>query len=72
MKHSPTFEAQMLRFRIQGHPSGLLSFHPGIAKCGDITDGVSLWPGQEGPWVVSFTDLEEMYLAAKTLRNAPT
>jgi hypothetical protein len=47
-----------------------LSFWPGPSKCGEITDGVTLSHAGEGGWVISFADLERMYLAAKEARTA--
>lgn len=50
-----------------------LEFDPGISQCGNITDGVSMRldvPQLKGWWLISFDNLECMYLAAKKARMA--
>lgn len=49
--------------------NGDLWFHPGPRLCGEITDGVSFEHDDEGPWVLSFLDLEACYLAARQARK---
>lgn len=46
-----------------------LWFRPGPCRCGNITDGVALAHDQRGDWIVSFADLERMYLLAKQARQ---
>ena len=55
-----------------GHDD-FLSFEPYTTQCGNITDGVGLslsGPKMGGWWVISFENLECMYLAAKKARTA--
>ena len=47
-----------------------MRFEPGPIWCGSIADGVGLDRDREGIWVISFADLERMYLAAKEVRRA--
>lgn len=47
----------------------LFCFEPGPAGCGNIDDGVAFEIGNGGCWVVSFDDLEKLYLAAKEARK---
>jgi hypothetical protein len=39
------------------------------AKCGRIEDGVAFRHDREGGWVLSFKDLESIYLRAKKLQT---
>lgn len=58
-----------LEFEVAGHPEEILRFNPGPTECGNITDGVAFYHGNRGAWIVSFADLERMYLAAKLARR---
>ena len=40
------------------------------AQCGTITDGLALQHDDGGAWVLSFADLEKIYLRAKQLKDA--
>jgi hypothetical protein len=61
-----------MQIKAAGLSSGnKMTFCPGICRCGDIHDGVSLDTGR-GAWVISFFDFESMYLAAKDRRSVPT
>lgn len=67
----------LLLAEVAGHGHQYLMFRP-WCRCGNIDDGIGLshWrvkdpkgvDDTEGGWVISFADLEEMYLAAKSLR----
>ena len=58
-----------------GHPKDILLIELGPSSCGDIRDGISFahalvdnpktWDDGEGCWLISFVDLEAIYLAAK-------
>lgn len=54
---------------VQGHTEKTLAFRPGVSVCGNIRDGVSFANGNEGGWVISFEDLEEMYILAVMKRR---
>jgi hypothetical protein len=38
--------------------------------CGNIKDGLAFQFGNSGPWVVSFSDFEKLYLMARAYRDA--
>ena len=44
-------------------------FEPGIAECGEITDGVVFGHDDAGGFVVDYADLERCYLLAKNERG---
>jgi hypothetical protein len=61
--------------RVEGHLSPYLDVTCGITWCGQITDGIALAHSKgpdtpyEGGWVISFEDLERIFLAAKAERE---
>jgi hypothetical protein len=59
-------------YKVEGYENPMLEFHPGIAECGDITDGVVFSHKGEGGWVVDFEDFKEMFLDALSLRSGLT
>lgn len=55
-----------------GYGSGeVLMFDPRRTTCGGIKDGVALAHGGECGWVISFSDLKDMYELAVAHRAAP-
>lgn len=48
-----------------------LTFYPYPSSCGSIDDGVAFEHNDEGLWVLSFTALQDMYLAAREVREQP-
>ena len=66
----------IIRLHTQGHRNGEadIAFGPQVFTCGDITDGVEINIPYEvdkhrGGFVVSFSDFEKAYLAAKSIRE---
>jgi len=61
---------ERLQIEVAGHREHILYFSPERTGCGSIDDGVTLYNGPRGgAWVISFLDLERMYLAAKKARE---
>lgn len=64
---------------VAGHSHDVLAVNTNRIRCGQIEDGVSFshWrvkepkghADAEGGWVISFADLESIYLAAKSVRG---
>ena len=46
-----------------------LTVDVGRAKCGEITDGIGFVHDRDGGWVLSFEDLEQIYLLNKSYRD---
>ena len=46
-----------------------LTVNPGICRCGNIKDGVGFVHDDGGGWVLSFTDLQRIYIAALRTRK---
>ena len=63
----------MSKFRFEletaGHSEGNLVCHSLNSSCGNIDNGFGFAFGKQGSWVVSFEDIEKLYLIAKTLRE---
>lgn len=62
------------KVRVEGHIYSHLHITTGKVECGSIRNGIGLWFGNaqkpvEGGWVVSFSDLEKVYAAAKKARQ---
>jgi hypothetical protein len=62
-------ESKMFSLKVAGYSPSQLTVSTGIAKCGHIKDGISLVHGNQGSWVMAFSDLEKVYLAAKEFRD---
>lgn len=65
-------EFEPIVLKTAGHSQGNLACDHAHASCGDIEDGVGFVfsVGRPGGWVVSFEDLEKVYLAVKKYRDA--
>ena len=49
-----------------------LTFSPEVMSCGHIRDGVIFEHNDDGPWIMSFLDLETAYMMAKAQRESAT
>jgi hypothetical protein len=59
--------SHMESLKVWPHSRVSVNPQPGT-KCGSIEDGVVFQHDQEGAWVLSFADLEKIYLRAKELQ----
>ena len=58
-----------LVIKTQGHPMERLLFNADKHRCGTILDGVCLAHENQGGWIIRFTSLRRMYLAACKVRG---
>lgn len=69
-------EPEVIEIEVAGHTKPRLRVYTGVSMCGEIKDGITLSHAgltkfsSEGGWVVSFADLEKVYLAARAFRAA--
>lgn len=65
----PKVRSMDIRVRTAGLTPEGMTISPTIHECGAIKDGVAIrLAALRGSWVISFEDLERVYLAAKSRR----
>lgn len=62
--------SEILQFRIRGYSErNTLKVWPGISSSAEIEDGVAMEHDDDGLFVLAFSDLEKIYVAAKHART---
>jgi len=60
-----------MKIKVQGYSGkNILRVFVEPTMCGTIADGIALHHGDDAGWVISFKDLERIYLAAKKSRKS--
>ena len=64
---------EVMEFKVAGYSERerLRVWPTPFSQCGNIKDGILLAHDDDGPWVLSFGDLERIYLRAKELSTVP-